>query len=147
MMVNFGVHKNIISYSGCATHLAMIESFIIAELFISSTIAYDRYVAIWKPLRYMVIMADMVCWGLVIVPYLCSTFVSMLFTVKLFMLPFCVSNIIRCFYCDCFPLMTMFCSDMHELELIILIFSGCNLLSSCLVFSYLTCLFLWPLSG
>ncbi|KAM6159707.1 olfactory receptor 8K1-like [Erethizon dorsatum] len=133
MIVNFVVHKNTISYNGCATQLVFFEIFIIAELFLLSAMAYDRYVAICKPLMYMVIMANRVCWGLVIVPYLYSTFVSLLLTVKLFTLSFCGSNIIRYFYCDCLPLITMLCSDTHELELIILIFSGCNLLSSFLI--------------
>ncbi|XP_020009831.1 olfactory receptor 8K1-like [Castor canadensis] len=130
MMVNFMVHKNTISYTGCAAQLAFFEIFIITELFILSTMAYDRYVAICKPLLYMVIMSDKVCWGLVLAPYLYSTFVSLLLTVKLFTLSFCGSNIIRYFYCDCLPLMSMVCSDTRELELIILIFSGCNLPSS-----------------
>ncbi|XP_006148820.1 olfactory receptor 8K1 [Tupaia chinensis] len=130
MMVNFVVHKNTISYNWCATQLAFFEIFIITELFILSAMAYDRYVAICKPLLYVVIMGEKVRWVLVITPYLYSTFVSLLLTIKLFTLSFCGSNIISYFYCDCLPLISMLCSDTHELELIILIFSGCNLLSS-----------------
>ncbi|XP_002709179.2 olfactory receptor 8K1 [Oryctolagus cuniculus] len=133
MMVNFVANKNTISYNLCATQLAFFEIFIITELFILSAMAYDRYVAICKPLVYMVIMEEKVCWVLVLIPYLYSTFVSLLLTVKLFSLSFCGSNIIRYFYCDCLPLISMLCSDTHELELIILIFSGCNLLSSLLI--------------
>ncbi|XP_015103268.1 olfactory receptor 8K1 [Vicugna pacos] len=133
MMVNFVVHRNTISYHWCATQLAFFEVFIITELFILSAMAYDRYVAICKPLLYRVIMAEKVCWGLVLSPYLYGTFVSLFLTIKLFQLSFCDSNIISYFYCDCLPLISMLCSDTHELELIILIFSGCNLLSSLLV--------------
>ncbi|KAG3285113.1 olfactory receptor 8K1 [Ictidomys tridecemlineatus] len=133
MLVNFVVHKNSISYIGCATQLAVFEIFIITELFILSAMAYDRCVAICKPLLYVVIMKEKVRWGLVLTPYLYSTFVSLLLTVKLFTLSFCGSNVIRYFYCDCLPLLSMLCSDTHELELIILIFSGCNLLSSLLI--------------
>ncbi|XP_047423626.1 olfactory receptor 8K1-like [Sciurus carolinensis] len=133
MMVNFVVHKNSISYSGCATQLAFFEIFIITELFILSAMAYDRCVAICRPLLYVVLMAEKVCWGLVFAPYLYSTFVSLFLTAKLFTLSFCGSNVIRYFYCDCLPLLSMLCSDTHELELIILIFSGCNLLSSLLI--------------
>lgn len=133
MMVNFVVHKNTISYNWCATQLALFEIFIIAELFILSAMAYDRYVAICKPLLYVVIMAEKVLWALVLTPYLYSTFVSLFLTIKLFKLSFCGSNIISYFYCDCLPLISMLCSDTHELELIILIFSGCNLLSSLLI--------------
>ncbi|CAD7679637.1 unnamed protein product [Nyctereutes procyonoides] len=133
MMVNFVVHKNTISYHWCATQLAVFEIFIITELFILSAMAYDRYVAICKPLLYVVIMAEKVRWALVLVPYLYSTFVSLFLTIKLFKLSFCGSNIISYFYCDCLPLISLLCSDTHELELIILIFSGCNLLSSLLI--------------
>ena len=133
MMVNFVVHKNTISYNWCATQLAFFETFIITELFILSAMAYDRYVAICKPLLYVVIMAQKVCWGLVLTPYLYSTFVSLFFTIKLFKLSFCGSNVISYFYCDSVPLISLLCSDTHELELIILIFSSCNLLCSLLI--------------
>ncbi|XP_040351740.1 olfactory receptor 8K1-like [Herpailurus yagouaroundi] len=133
MMVNFVVHKNTISYHLCATQLAVFEIFIITELFILSAMAYDRYVAICKPLLYVVIMAEKVRWALVLIPYCYSTFVSLFLTIKLFKLSFCGSNIISYFYCDCLPLISMLCSDTHELELIILSFSGCNLLSSLLI--------------
>ncbi|XP_066216557.1 olfactory receptor 8K1 isoform X1 [Saccopteryx leptura] len=133
MMANFVVHKNTISYNWCAAQLALFEIFIISELFILSAMAYDRYVAICKPLLYMVIMEEKVRWMLVLVPYLYSTLVSLVLTVKLFRLSFGGSNIIRYFYCDCIPLLSMLCSDTHELELIILVFSGCNLLSSLLI--------------
>uniref|UniRef100_A0A8C8ZE08 Olfactory receptor n=1 Tax=Prolemur simus TaxID=1328070 RepID=A0A8C8ZE08_PROSS len=133
MMVNFIVHKNTISYNWCATQLAFFEIFIITELFILSAMAYDRYIAICKPLLYVVIMAEKVRWVLVLTSYLYSMFVSLFLTIKLFTLSFCGSNIIHYFYCDCLPLISMLCSDTHELELIILIFSGCNLLSSLLI--------------
>ena len=103
------------------------------ECFILVAMAYDRYVAICKPLLYVVIMAQKVRWGLVLTPYLYSTFVSLFLTIKLFKLSFCGSNVIRYFYCDSVPLISLLCSDTHELELIILIFSGCNLLCSLLI--------------
>ncbi|XP_036733012.2 olfactory receptor 8K1 isoform X1 [Manis pentadactyla] len=133
MMLNFVVYNNTISYNWCATQLAFFEIFIITELFILSAMAYDRCVAICRPLLYMVIMTVRACWVLVLIPYLYSTFVSLFLTTKLFTLSFCDSNVIRYFYCDCLPLISMLCSDTRELELIILIFSGCNLLSSLLI--------------
>ncbi|XP_062951081.1 olfactory receptor 8K1-like [Cynocephalus volans] len=133
MMVNFVVHKNTISYNWCATQLTFFEIFIITELFILSAMAYDRYVAICKPLLYVVLMAEKVRWGLVLTPYLYSTFVSLFLTIKLFKLSFSGSNMIDYFYCDSLLLMSMLCSDTRELELIILIFAGCNLLSSLLI--------------
>ncbi|XP_076975780.1 olfactory receptor 8K1-like [Tamandua tetradactyla] len=133
MMVNFVVNENTISYNWCATQLATFEIFIISELFILSAMAYDHYIAICKPLCYVLIMADKVCWVLVLIPYLYGTFVFLFLMIKLFTLSFCASNIISYFYCDCLPLISILSSDTHKLELIILIFSGYNLLSSLLI--------------
>ncbi|XP_036619668.1 olfactory receptor 8K1-like [Trichosurus vulpecula] len=133
MLVSFVIEKNTISYNWCATQLASFEVFIISELFILSAMAYDRYVAICKPLLYTVIMSDKACLVLVTIPYLYSTFVALLVTAKIFILPFCRSNVIRHFYCDGLPLLSIVCSDTSEIELIFLIFSALNLLSSLLI--------------
>ncbi|XP_068947753.1 olfactory receptor 8K1-like [Petaurus breviceps papuanus] len=133
MLVNFLVEKNTISYNWCATQLASFEVFIISELFILSAMAYDRYVAICKPLLYTVIMSDTVCLILVAIPYLYSIFMALLVTIEIFILSFCRSNIIRHFYCDSLPLLSIVCSDTNEIEFIILIFSALNLLSSLLI--------------
>ena len=133
MTVNFVVHKNTVSYNWCAAQLAFFEIFIITELFILSAMAYARCVAICRPLLYVVIRAQKVCWGLVLPPCLYSIFVSLFLTAKLFNLSFCGSNVISYFYCDSVPLISLLCSDTRELELIILIFSGCNLLCSLLI--------------
>ncbi|XP_012884509.1 PREDICTED: olfactory receptor 8K3-like [Dipodomys ordii] len=133
MLVNFVVEQNVISYSLCATQLSFFLVFIISELFILSAMSYDRYVAICKPLLYTVIMSQRVCWVLVAIPYLYCTFVSLLVTIKIFTLSFCGYNVISHFYCDSLPLLTLICSDTHEIELIILILAAFNLLSSLLV--------------
>ena len=84
MLVNFVVNQNKISYYFCATQLSFFLVFIISELFILAAMSYDRYVAICNPLLYPVIMSQRVCWVLVVIPYVYSTFVSLLVTIKLF---------------------------------------------------------------
>ncbi|XP_002708986.3 olfactory receptor 8K5-like [Oryctolagus cuniculus] len=133
MLVNFVVDANIISYYACATQLAFFLMFIISEFFILSAMAYDRYVAICNPLLYNVIMSPRLCLLLVGIPYLYSTFQALLFTIKIFTLPFCGSNIINHFYCDDVTLVPMLCSDSQEIELLIILFSAFNLISSLLV--------------
>ncbi|XP_027698854.1 olfactory receptor 8K1-like [Vombatus ursinus] len=130
MLVGFIEEKNIISNNGCAIQLIFFDIFIASELFILSAMAYDRYVAICKPLYYIDIMSDMVCWILVAISYLYSIVVSLLITIKLFKLSFCKSNVIRHFYCDSLPLLPIICSDTSEIELIIMIFAAFNLVSS-----------------
>ncbi|XP_015449109.1 olfactory receptor 8K3-like [Pteropus alecto] len=130
MLVNFVTNQNTISYNWCATQLAFFITFIISELFILSAMAYDRYVAICNPLLYTVIMSPGVCWVLVAVPYVCSAFLSLITTIKISISSFCGYNVIRHFYCGSLPLLTLLCSSTREIELIILIFSEFNLVSS-----------------
>ncbi|XP_022362874.1 olfactory receptor 8K3-like [Enhydra lutris kenyoni] len=133
MLISFIVEENTISYYLCATQGAFYIMFIISELFILSAMSYDRYVAIYNPLLYPVIMSQRVCYMLVAVPYLYSTFVSLTVTINIFSLSFCGYNVISHFYSDCVPLLTLLCSNTHEIELMILIFSVFNLISSLLI--------------
>ncbi|XP_069326083.1 olfactory receptor 8K5-like [Eulemur rufifrons] len=133
MLVNFIVDQNTISYSACATQLAFFLMFIISEFFILSAMAYDRYVAICSPLLYNVIMSPRLCHVLVGIPYLYGTVQALTFTIKIFTLNFCGSNVISHFYCDDVPLLPMLCSNAHEIELLIILFSAFNLISSLLV--------------
>ncbi|XP_010837855.1 PREDICTED: olfactory receptor 8K3-like [Bison bison bison] len=133
MLVNFVVDQNKISYHLCATQLAFFIMFIISEIFILATMSYDRYVAICHPLLYTVIMSQKVCWALVAIPYLYSTLVSLLVTVNIFNSSFCGYNIISHFYCDSLPILSLLCSNTHEIELIILVLSGFNLIFSLLI--------------
>uniref|UniRef100_G3UGP4 Olfactory receptor n=1 Tax=Loxodonta africana TaxID=9785 RepID=G3UGP4_LOXAF len=133
MLVNFVVDKNTISYYACATQMAFFIMFIISELFILSAMAYDRYVAVCNPLLYNVIMSQRLCHVLVGIPYLYSAFQSVMFTSKTFTSIFCGSNVISRFYCDDVPLLSMLCSNSQEIELMLMIFSAFNLISSLLV--------------
>ncbi|XP_008562435.1 PREDICTED: olfactory receptor 8K3-like [Galeopterus variegatus] len=133
MLANFVANLNTIPYNWCAAQLAFFIMFIISELFVLSAMAYDRYVAICNPLVYTVVMSRRLCWVLVAVPYLYSAFLSLITTIKIFISPFCGYNIISHFYCDSLPLLTLLCSSTREIELIILIFSAFNLVSSLLV--------------
>ncbi|XP_039079438.1 olfactory receptor 8K3-like isoform X2 [Hyaena hyaena] len=133
MLVNIITDQNTIPYIWCATQLAFFILFIISELFILSAMAYDRYVAICHPLLYTVVMSQKVCWVMVAVPYVYSAFLSLIITIRIFMSSFCDNNVIRHFYCDNLPLLTLLCSSTRDIELIILIFSAFNLVSSLLI--------------
>ncbi|XP_027698819.1 olfactory receptor 8K3-like [Vombatus ursinus] len=139
MLVSFIEEKNIISYNGCMMQLFFFGVFVASELFILSVMAYDRYVAICKPLLYMVIMSDRVCWILVVISYLYGIMVCLVVITETFTSSFCESNIIKHFYCDSLPLLSIACSDTSEAELIIMTFAAFSLVSSLLIvlFSYM----------
>ncbi|MBZ3873185.1 Olfactory receptor 8K3 [Sciurus carolinensis] len=133
MLANFVLDQNTISYYFCAAQLACFLVFIACELFILSAMAFDRYVAICNPLLYTVIMSQKVCWVLVAIPYLYCTIVSLLITTKIFTLPFCGYNVISHFYCDSLPLLSLLCSNTHEIEVMNLFLAAFNLISSLLI--------------
>ncbi|XP_021049716.1 olfactory receptor 8K3-like [Mus pahari] len=133
MLNDFLVEQNTISFYACAIQSSFFSMFIVSEFFILSAMSYDRYVAICKPLLYSVIMSPKACWILVTIPYLYSIVVSLLVNIKIFTLSFCGYNVISHFYCDALPLLSLACSSTHEVEVIILIFSAFNLLSSLLI--------------
>uniref|UniRef100_G3UEH4 Olfactory receptor n=1 Tax=Loxodonta africana TaxID=9785 RepID=G3UEH4_LOXAF len=133
MLAHLVVDENIIPYYFCTMRLVFFIIFITTEFFILSAMSYDRYVAICNPLCYTVIMSQRTCSVLVAIPYLYSTFISLLVTIKIFNLSFCGHNVIRHFYCDILPLLSLLCSNTHEIKLVILIVSVFDLISSLLI--------------
>lgn len=95
--------------------------------------AYDRYVAICKPLHYTTIMSRRVCITLVLIPWgvgLIHTTSQLAFTVNL---PFCGPNQVDSFFCD-LPLVTkLACTDTYVISLLIVADSGFLSLSSFLL--------------
>ncbi|XP_007519593.2 olfactory receptor 8K3-like [Erinaceus europaeus] len=130
MLVNFVVGQNKISFCLCALQLSLFSFFIANEFFILSAMSYDRYVAICNPLLYAAIMSPRLCQVLTAIPYIYSTVVSLTITFEIFNQPFCGGNVIRHFYCDSVPLISLFCSGRREIEMIIMIFGSFNLLCS-----------------
>ncbi|CAO2596669.1 Olfactory receptor 1086 [Lemmus lemmus] len=133
MVVDFMSEKKVISFVGCAAQMFLAVTFGTTECFLLAAMAYDRYVAICKPLLYMVIMSKRVCWVLVVIPYVYCTIVALLITIKIFTMSFCGYNVISHFYCDSLPLLSLVCSNTQEIEVIMLFLAAFNLISSLLV--------------
>ncbi|XP_059587692.1 olfactory receptor 14I1-like [Alligator mississippiensis] len=87
--------------------------------------AYDRYIAICKPLHYETIMKRSACVQMAVSAWVSAIPYSALHTGNTFRLPFCHSNIINKFFCDVPQLLQLSCSDSSLSEFGILIFSAC----------------------
>ncbi|KAF0877340.1 O4F21 protein, partial [Crocuta crocuta] len=65
MIADFFSKRKVISFKGCLAQIFLVHFFGGSELVILIAMAFDRYVAICKPLRYTTIMCDNVCFGIV----------------------------------------------------------------------------------
>ncbi|XP_006176882.2 olfactory receptor 1038 [Camelus ferus] len=130
MMVNFVVEHNTISFHACAIQLCCFLTFMITECFLLASMAYDRYVAICRPLHYSTLMSKRVCIQLVAVPYVYSFLVALFHTIITFRLTYCGPNVINHFYCDDLPLLALSCSDTHVKEVLIFAFAGFDMICS-----------------
>ncbi|KAM8972670.1 olfactory receptor 11L1-like [Pelodytes ibericus] len=110
------------SFSGCIIQYYFFSGSEAAECFLLSLMAYDRYLAICKPLRYTSLMNIMLCIKLVIISWLLSFSIVLIDTVSMVELQFCGPNVIDHFFCDFTPLIELSCSDTSiiQVELIIL---------------------------
>ncbi|XP_006877856.1 PREDICTED: olfactory receptor 8K5-like [Chrysochloris asiatica] len=133
MLVNLVTNRYTISYYACAIQMAFFLLYIICVLYILAAMAYDRFVAICNPLLYNVIMSERLCHILVGIPYLFSSFQSLLITSKVFTSTFCGTNVVSHFYCDDVPFIPLLCSNAKEIELLIIVFSGFNVISTLVV--------------
>ncbi|XP_062965715.1 putative olfactory receptor 8G3 [Cynocephalus volans] len=132
MLVNFVTEKNTISYAECMTQLYCFIVFAIAEGHTLAAMAYDRYVAICKPLLYNVTMSYHLCLWLTVGAYVLGIIGSTIHTGLTLRLFFCKTNMINHYFCDLFPLLELSCSSTYINELLVLVLSAFNILTPAL---------------
>lgn len=138
----FRKHK-VISFGGCITQIFFIHLVGGVEMVLLVAMAFDRYIAICKPLHYLTIMSPRVCvlflgaaWGLGI----SHSLFQLAFLIDL---PFCGPNILDSFYCDLPKLLRLACKDTYKLQFMVTINSGFICVGSflLLLISYIFILF------
>ncbi|XP_067388078.1 olfactory receptor 4S2-like [Emydura macquarii macquarii] len=142
MITDFLTEKKMISFVGCIAQLFGVHFFGCTEIFILTVMAYDRYIAICKPLHYTTIMTRRVCGQMVVASWIGGFVHSMIQTLLTTQLPFCGPNEIDHYFCDVHPLLQLACTDTYVVGIIVvansgLIALGCFLL---LVISYIVIL-------
>ncbi|XP_029435509.1 olfactory receptor 5V1-like [Rhinatrema bivittatum] len=121
MLENLLQEKKTISYEGCMVQLYFFLCFLGTECVLLAVMAYDRYVAICNPLRYLIIMCKMLCGHLATASCLAGLVNSAIHTYFTFRLPFCDSNELNYFFCDIPPLLSLSCADTSLNETVLLV--------------------------
>ncbi|XP_036856818.2 olfactory receptor 8B12-like [Manis javanica] len=121
MLMSFVSKKNIISYAGCMTQLFFFCFFVFSESFILSAMAYDRYVAICKPLLYTVTMSPQMCSLLLLGVYGMGVFGAVAHTGNIVPLTFCADNLVNHYMCDIIPLLELACDSSYVNLLVVFI--------------------------
>ena len=127
MLVNFVSEKNTISYAGCMAQLYFFLVFVIAECYMLTVMAYDRYVAICRPLLYNIIMSHGVCSLLVAAVYTMGIIGSTIEIGLMLKLSYC-QHLISYYFCDVVPLMKLSCSSTYHIEITTFFLAGFNII-------------------
>ncbi|KAG3288921.1 olfactory receptor 6N2-like [Ictidomys tridecemlineatus] len=116
MLANFLSVQGVISVPSCITQYYFFFSLAATELFILTTMAFDRYAAICRPLHYPLLFSPQTCATLAgicwFVGFLCPMFPSFL----LAQISFCTPNQINHFFCDADQIFCLSCTDTYVIQ-------------------------------
>lgn len=102
----------------------LLHSFVGSEMMLLVAMAYDRFIAICKPLHYSTIMSRRLCIIFVFISWAVGILHSvshLAFTVDL---PFCGPNEVDSFFCDLPLVIELACMDTYKMEILTLTNSG-----------------------
>ncbi|ELR50271.1 hypothetical protein M91_07502, partial [Bos mutus] len=138
MLENFLSTHKAISFLGCISQLHFFHFLGSTEAMLVPVMAFDRFVAICKPLRYTLIMSHQVCIQMAVTIWIMAHSDSLIQTLMLTQLSFYTNLEIPHFFCDFKPLLRFSCSDTHLNEDLMMVLTGLLGISPllCIISSY-----------
>ncbi|KAM6202600.1 olfactory receptor 4K15-like [Rhynchocyon petersi] len=124
MIVDFLTDHKTISFEGCMAQVFIMHVFAGGEMMLLVAMAYDRYVAICRPLHYAAIMSLHKCIGLVVGSWIIGVLHSISQLVFIVNLPFCGPNAVENFFCDLPLVIKLACTNTDILEKLMVSDSG-----------------------
>ncbi|XP_074087917.1 olfactory receptor 4P4-like [Macrotis lagotis] len=122
-----------ISFNCCMTQLFAAHFLAVVEICILVSMAFDRYVAICKPLHYMIIVNRQRCNTMIFMSWVLAFFHGITQMLMVVRLPFCGPNKIDHYMCDVKPLLNLVCADTHIAGILVIANSGMVVLITFLV--------------
>ncbi|XP_064345990.1 olfactory receptor 6Z7 [Camelus dromedarius] len=107
-----------VPFTACIIQLFLFISLICTKCSLLASMAYDRYVAICRPLHYPLLMRPQVCLGLAVTSWLGGLLVSVVKTTCIASLSYCGPNVLNHFFCDVSPLLSLSCTHVALTELV-----------------------------
>uniref|UniRef100_A0A663DX11 Olfactory receptor n=1 Tax=Aquila chrysaetos chrysaetos TaxID=223781 RepID=A0A663DX11_AQUCH len=126
-----------ISYAGCTAQVFFFLFLMSVEYFLLTLVAYDRYVAICKPLHYGTLLGSRACANMAAAAWGSGFLYAVLHTANTFSLPLCQGNAIDQFFCEIPQILKLSCSDSYLREVVLLV-SSFVLVLGCFVFIVLS---------
>ncbi|XP_004482770.1 olfactory receptor 4K15-like [Dasypus novemcinctus] len=124
MIHDFLYESKAISFEGCMAQIFLLHVFAGGEMVLLVAMAYDRYVAICKPLHYATIMSLCKCTGMVVGSWVIGVMHSLSQLAFTLNLPFCGPNTVDNYYCDLTLVIKLACMDSYVPEVLMLLDSG-----------------------
>ncbi|XP_037706742.1 olfactory receptor 1J4-like [Choloepus didactylus] len=124
MLMDMQTQHKSIPYVGCISQIYFYILFAGVDSFLLSVMAYDRYVAICRPLHYTTIMREELCVLLVAGCWFLACAHALVHTLLLAQLSFCADNTIPHYFCALTALLKLTCSDTSLNELVIFTETG-----------------------
>ncbi|XP_072705475.1 olfactory receptor 14A16-like [Ciconia boyciana] len=122
-----------ISYLGCAAQVFFFVFLIGGEYCLLTVMAYDRYVAICKPLHYATLLGSRACVHMAAAAWGSGFLNSLLHTANTFSIPLCQGNALDQFFCEVPTILKLSCSQSYLREVGLIVISAC-LMFGCFVF-------------
>ncbi|XP_044086103.1 olfactory receptor 11G2-like [Neovison vison] len=137
MLANFLSDTKVISFSGCFLQFYFFFSLGSTECFFLAIMAFDRYLAICRPLHYPTIMTRRLCTNLVVTCWILGFLWFPVPIVVISQMSFCGSRIDH-FLCDPGPLLALTCARAPIMEFFWMILSSLLLFIPflCIIVSY-----------
>ncbi|XP_066840629.1 olfactory receptor 14J1-like [Anser cygnoides] len=126
-----------ISYQGCAAQVFFSIFLVVAEYYLLTVMAYDRYIAICKPLHYGSLLGSRACAKMAAAAWGSGFLHAVLHTANTFSLPLCQGNSVDQFFCEIPHILKLSCSDDYLREVRALLFN-ISLVFVCFVFIVLS---------
>ncbi|XP_075140900.1 olfactory receptor 5G29-like [Leptodactylus fuscus] len=123
-----------ISFIGCATQFFVFILAAACECALLTVMAFDRYMAICHPLRYMSVMTVRFCYQLTLCISVFAIGNAIVECFLIFSLPFCGSRCVAHFFCDIPPMLRIACANTFIVQVYQLFISASSTMFPLLIF-------------